>query len=183
MHVNTVSTGDERCFSRWDRMSRASFLPSTVNMTNSRNPVDSLEPPQSAQLDFTVHIAVPSSWTELMYRRGIDTTIKDTKGISILYSTSNSVLESTLRSSTRAIKRRHSNQTQDRRLCSRSVRDSSTFDRLDSWGKLLVESLERRRTIPMSIRPVTTGLFRHVSSSVRTSRGKLLVESPYLAAQ
>jgi hypothetical protein len=80
-------------------MSRASFLPSTVNMTNSRNPVDSLEPPQSAQLDFTVHIAVPSSWTELMYRRGIDTTIKDTKGISILYSTSNSVLESTLRSS------------------------------------------------------------------------------------
>jgi hypothetical protein len=45
-----------------------------------------MEPPQSAlQLDFTVHIAVPSSWTEPMYRRGIDTTIKDTKGISILY--------------------------------------------------------------------------------------------------
>jgi hypothetical protein len=88
MHVNTVSTGDERMLQPMGSHVSSFISPPTVNMTNSRNPVDPGASSVGLQLDFTVHIAVPSSWTEPMYRRGIDTTIKDTKGISILYSTS-----------------------------------------------------------------------------------------------
>jgi hypothetical protein len=39
---------------------------------------------QSTDPDFTADVAVPSSWTEHMYLRAIDTTIKNLKGISIL---------------------------------------------------------------------------------------------------
>jgi hypothetical protein len=47
MHVNTVSTGDERCFSRWDHVS--SFISADNRQHDEQSEsCDPLEPPQSA---------------------------------------------------------------------------------------------------------------------------------------
>jgi hypothetical protein len=167
MHVNTVSTGMNGCFSRWDRMSRASFLPTTVNMTNSRNPGILSLSRLATRLHGPHRCSIVVDGTE--YRRGIDTTIhQGYQGhqYSVFYQ--QLVLESTFydSSSTRAITTTQQSNTRPSALAVvRSETDSSTFDRLDSWGSYWSSRLNGE-TIPMSIRPVTTGCF--VSSSVNS---------------
>jgi hypothetical protein len=111
MRVNNVSTG------RWTAASDDGIACLELHFWRQRD-------------ERSTDVAVPSSWTEPMYRRAMDTTIKDAKGISILPAIQcwNALYD---RSSTRAITNPNTTIKHKTVGCgSRSVRDSSTFGRL-----------------------------------------------------
>jgi hypothetical protein len=134
------------CFSRWDRMSRASFPPPTVNMTNSRNPGPwSLLSRPATRLHGPHRCSIVVDGIDVSSRNRHDHQGYQGHQYSVFYQQFGAGKHFTIA--------RQQGQSHDDTAIkhktvgfgSRSVRDSSTFDRLDSWGKLLVESLERRR--------------------------------------
>jgi hypothetical protein len=112
MHVNNIST------ERWPAASDHEIACLELHFWRQRDDERSTD------------VTLPSSWTDLMYRHAMETTIKDTKGMNLLPAIQcwNALYD---RSSTRAIT--NSNTTIKHKTfgCgSRSVRDSSTFGRL-----------------------------------------------------
>jgi hypothetical protein len=73
MHVNYVSTG------RWKDLSDDDGIACLELHFWRSHPED-----RSTDPDFHVDVAVPSSWTEQMYLRAMDISIKNTKSISIV---------------------------------------------------------------------------------------------------
>ena len=75
MYVNTVSTGEWKDGFHDDGITCLElhfWRPREEESTSTDSP------------DFTVDVAVPSSWTDQMYLRAMDVSIKNIKGISIL---------------------------------------------------------------------------------------------------